>query len=177
MEHQSSANNKTRLVISDPITNPTYDEAASDSESIYNEPMDETDPGQERNPFQGWTVPSSFRPIGPPPPPPPEAIPMTVRPVAKKDKATMTDCPRPKVTSQARSDIKSGYMASPDSSLERSTFRMAGARPKQQQNDSVKAQAECPTYNLPPLPVRSSSLRHKKTGDKKKSSATAATMH
>ena len=89
MEHQSSANNKTRLVISDPITNPTYDEAASDSESIYNEPMDETDPGQERNPFQGWTVPSSFRPIGPPPPPPPEAIPMTVRPVAKKDKATM----------------------------------------------------------------------------------------
>ena len=182
-DHQSSADQKARPVISGPITNlnSAYDEVASDSESIYNEPVeDDTDPGH-KNPFQGWTFPSSFRPIGPPPPPPPEAIPMAVRPVAKKDKSTMTDCPRPKGTlpkgnAQARSDIKSGYIASPESSLERSTFRMAGARPKQQQSNSWKAQDDFPTYNLPPLPVRSSSLRHKKTGGKKKSTATAATM-
>ena len=173
-----------RPTISGPISNlnSALDETHSDSEeeSIYNEPMDDTDQHYQNNPFNGWTVSSSFRPVGPPPPPP-ETIPMVVRPVAKKDKSTMTDCPRPKGTlpkgnAQARSDIKSGYIASPESSLERSTFRMAGARPKQQQSNSWKAQDDFPTYNLPPLPVRSSSLRHKKTGGKKKSPATAATM-
>ena len=201
-----------RPAISGPINNLNLarDEAerepTSEEESIYNEPMDDTDPDQ-KNPFQGWTVSSSFRPVGPPPPPPPEAIPMVVRPVARMNQSTMTDYPRlkgtlPKGAYKARSDIKSGYMASPDSSLERrSTGRIAGARPKQQQHQLQQQQQqqqhqqqqdnnfkrskisvvyqECddgPTYNLPPLPVRSSSLRHKKREGKKKTAAHAATM-
>ena len=182
------------LAISNPINtlNLAKDETDSNSneESIYNEPTDEMSPEQQ-NPFEGWTVPSSFRPIGPPPPPPtssfrpigppppppPEKIPMVVRPVAKKDKSTMTDCPKSKRTlskangtTKARSDIKSGYMASPDSSWERSSCRMTGARPKQQQTNSWKQSQhplepevdDGPTYNLPLLPTRSSSLRHKR---------------
>ena len=180
-----------RPTISGPINNlnSAYEEAdldSSEDESIYNEPMD--DPYQ-KNPFQGWAF-SSFRPVGPPPPPPSQAIPMVVRPVAKTDRSTMTDCPKlkgalPKAATKARSDIQSGYIASPDSSLERSACRMAGGpRAKQQQDNSLKTSRrpvdqghECPTYNLPPLPVRSSSLRHKKKGEKNKCPATSATMY
>lgn len=175
-----------RPTISGPISNlnSALDETHSDSEeeSIYNEPMDDTDQHYQNNPFNGWTVSSSFRPVGPPPPPP-ETIPMVVRPVAKKDKSTMTDCPRPKKampngTAKSRSDIKSGYMASPETSLD----RPAGARPKQQQCNSLKGSSRThddgPTQDLPPLPARSSSLRHKKRGGGKRKNAasTAATM-
>ena len=186
-----------QLVISHPINhlNSVRDEADANSEveSIYNEPLDESDTNSDyKNPFEGWIAPSSFRPIGPPPPPPAEHIPMVVRPVAKRDKSTMTDprksskgtLPTAKGLTEARSDIKSGYMASPDSSPERSDFRAADARPKQLQTSSAKrsqhfvgqAQDECPTYNLPPLPVRSSSMRHKKREGRVKTPNTANTM-
>lgn len=178
-----------RPTISGPINNlnSACDKAESDSapdeESIYNEPYYESDP-DERNPFQGWTFPSSFRPVGPPPPPPPAAIPMVVRPLARVNKATMTDHRKlkgtlSKGTVKARSEIRSGYMASPESSLERSARRTAGTQRKQQHDNSLKGDGhpkECPTYNLPPLPVRSSSLRHKKGEGKKKSANTADTM-
>ena len=157
-----------RPVISGPINNLTsaLDEVSESNseESIYNEPFHE-----EMNPFQGWTFPSSFRPVGPPPPPPPQAIPMVVRPVAKMNRSTMTECHKPKETlpkgaTSARSDIKSGYIASPESSLERE--RSAGART---QRHLLSACADdCPNYNLPPLPVRTSSLRHKKKEGRKR---------
>ena len=168
-----------RPTISGPIDNlnSAYNEVEeSDSESIYNEPFhDDTANSNLTNPFQGW---SSFRPVGPPPPPPPQAIPLVVRPVAKVNRSTMTDCHKlkgtlSKGTTKARSDIKSGYIASPESSLERS----AGARPKQNLHPvHHQARDDCPVYNLPPLPVRSSSLRHKKREGRKKHLNTADTM-
>ena len=68
----------TRPTISGPINNfcSALDEAESsesrgslsEDENLYADPY-------EQNPFQGWTFPSSFRPVGPPPPPPPRALP------------------------------------------------------------------------------------------------------
>ena len=188
---ESEPNRETNLcterpAISGPINNlhSAWDEADSDSEeSRYEEENPYTDPYQG-NPFQGW---SSFRPVGPPPPPPHEAIQMvTVKPVAKIDKSTMTvesDCSMTKRTSKARSDIRSGYVASPETSLDRSINTMASARPKQKnhslnrsQNGTEPAYDEGPLYELPPLPVRSSSIRRKNRRKKKNATSTAATM-
>lgn len=165
-----------RPTISGPINNlnSAWDEAESDSESIYNEPMDDEPLESDyKNPFEGWAVASSFRPVGPPPPPP-QAIPMVARPIAKKDKSTMTPQGFPK----ARTEIQSGYMASPDTSLDTSLERTAGVRLKQKGNSLNRSLApnEGPSCELPPLPQRSSSLRRKKRGGRKKNASRAATM-
>lgn len=189
-----NSSTEARPAISGPINNlnSAWDaaeaEADSDQESIYNETMDDEDTDDDhyqRNPFQGWTMPSLFRPVGPPPPPP-EMIPMVVRPTPKRDKSTMTDCPQPraltKETPKSRSDIKSGYLASPDTTLDRSADSIASARPKQAQNNSLKrsgtqakaSKEDCPDHDLPPPPMRTSSLRHKKRGGKKRRATNAA---
>ena len=171
-------NSNPRPTISGPINNLNSawdDEASSSSESIYNEAIDDYAEPYTRNPFEGW---SSFRPVGPPPPPPPESIPMVHKPVAKKDQATMTveaDCPKQqKASKAARSGIQSGYMASPETSLE----RVVVALPKHRGNSLNRLQVpyEGPVYDLPALPQRSSSLRRKKRGGRRKTAANAATM-
>ena len=177
---ESTLNSNPRPTISGPINNfnPASDEAeaSSSSESIYNEAIDDYTEPYSRNPFQGWS--SSFRPVGPPPPPPPESIPMVHKPVAKKDQATMTveaDCPKQqKASKAARSGIQSGYMASPETSLE----RVVVALPKHRGNSLNRSQVpyEGPVYDLPALPQRSSSLRRKKRGGRRKTAANAATM-
>ena len=177
---EAMLNSNPRPTISGPINNfnPASDEAeaSSSSESIYNEAIDDYTEPYSRNPFQGWS--SSFRPVGPPPPPPPESIPMVHKPVAKKDQATMTveaDCPKQqKASKAARSGIQSGYMASPETSLE----RVVVALPKHRGNSLNRSQVpyEGPVYDLPALPQRSSSLRRKKRGGRRKTAANAATM-
>ena len=173
-------NSNPRPTISGPINNLNSawdDEASSSSESIYNEAIDDYAEPYTRNPFEGW---SSFRPVGPPPPPPPESIPMVSKPVAKKDQSTMTveaDCPKPQRASKGtRSGIQSGsgYMASPETSME----RVAVALPKHRGNSLNRSQAsyEGPNYDLPALPQRSSSLRRKKRAGRRKNASNAATL-
>ena len=175
-----------RPAISGPINdfNSSYDKPDSSCESsgIYNEAADYTEP-YSGNPFQGWA--SSSRPIGPPPPPPPEAIAMVERPVLRINKSTMTlesDYSSTKRSSKASSDFKSGYAASPETSLERTTVSantLTGARPKRNraQNKADQAFDEGPPdHELPPLPARSSSLRRKNKRKRRNASTAAATL-
>ena len=177
-DHPTETQCSGRPVISLPISNlnSAYDKVDSSSESIYNEAADYTEP-YSSNPFQGW-----IRPIGPPPPPPPEAFAMVVRPVPKINKSTMTlesDYSMTKRLSKASSEFKSGYAASPETSLERkgAANTMTGARPKQNRayNQSDQAFDEGPPhYELPPLPVRSTSLRRKNKRRRRIAGSTAA---
>ena len=181
-DHPTETQCSERPVISLPISNlnSAYDKVDSSSESIYNEAADYTEP-YSSNPFQGW-----IRPIGPPPPPPPEAFAMVVRPVPKINKSTMTlesDFSMTKRSSKTSSEWKSGYAASPETSLERNgtANKMTGARPKrtnQAYNQSNQAFDEGPAHReLPPLPVRSTSLRRKNKRKRRTAdSSTAATI-
>ena len=172
---QDALNKVTKPTISGPINNLNsalneQEQVNSSFDSIYNEAIDDYSEPYTRNPFQGWA--SSFRPVGPPPPPPTEAIPMVKKPVAKKDQSTMTlerDYPKHQRAAKVRSEIQSGYMASPETSLERT----AGALQKQRGNTSNESQAsnDGPDYALPPLPQRSSSLRRKKRGGSRRKNA------
>ena len=181
-EAQTETQCSGRPVISYPISdfNAAWDKPDSSSESFYNEAVDYTEP-YSKNPFQGW-----IRPIGPPPPPPPEAFAMVVRPVPKINRSTMTlesDFSMTKRSSKTSSEWKSGYAASPETSLERNgtANKMTGARPKrtnQAYNQSNQAFDEGPAHReLPPLPVRSTSLKRKNKRKRRTAdNSTAATI-